>query len=307
MSDLLCVNESAKAADLAEAETIGVDDASVVSESVTQSLESTECRPFECESLETIAEQIVEHANKADDHVIEAAMLIRKARKRIEAGEAGQTTWSEWAAEHLNLGESRRRELQRIADADDPKAELERIRAGNRERAAKHRAKQKEQSTGSGSQDRRYVTSVENERRDSVSERKTPSEAKPQPELYPEKEDAEPKRTTVHDQAKLVEIGESIITKAPKIASFKKVAGTPSESGVVVLLAYVGVDGSTDVKEFLTDQKVVNQALSAIGRANQTELLDADESSVSERRRGPISQAVKDGLSKYLSPNSDAA
>lgn len=42
----------------------------------------------ETEPLETLAETIVRCANEADEKVLEAAKLIREARKRVESGEA---------------------------------------------------------------------------------------------------------------------------------------------------------------------------------------------------------------------------
>ncbi len=78
--------------------------------------------------LETLAEKITQSATQADDQTIEAARLISEARKRVEAGEAGDTTWYEWAPKNIKLSLSRLRELQRIAEAQDPRKELERLR-----------------------------------------------------------------------------------------------------------------------------------------------------------------------------------
>ncbi len=58
--------------------------------------------------------------------MIEAAKLVGEARKRVKAGEAGKVTWETWARENINLGDSRLRELQRIAKAEDPRKEIER-------------------------------------------------------------------------------------------------------------------------------------------------------------------------------------
>jgi hypothetical protein len=259
-------------------------------------------------TLEEMAVKIVEHANKADDHTIEAAFLIRKARKLVDEGKAGQlVTWSEWATKHIDLGESRLRELQRIADADDPKAELERIRAGNRERAAKCRAKQKEQISNSDSQNRRDVTSVENDGHNSVSEKEIFSEAEPQPTPDRTESDEQPKRTTAQDRAKFVEIGKSVITKSPGIASFEKVPETPAEAGFVVLIADIGVHGTTDVKGFVTDKQVVDLALSVVGKMNEAEASDIDASSVSERRTTAVTNAVEGARTEGRSCDQEAA
>lgn len=91
------------------------------------------------EPLDAVARRIEGHSRKSDDETITAAMLVREARRRVEAGEAGPATWFEWAPANIRLSRSRLYELQRIADADDPRAELERIRRMMRERAKRHR------------------------------------------------------------------------------------------------------------------------------------------------------------------------
>lgn len=93
------------------------------------------------EPLAVVAGKIACHAKKSDEHVIAAAMLIREARRRIEAGEAGDVTWYEWAPKNIDLAQSRLRDLQQIADAEDPEKELERLRRLTRKRVGKHRKK----------------------------------------------------------------------------------------------------------------------------------------------------------------------
>ncbi len=95
------------------------------------------------ESLGALAEKIAHCATQADEHTITAALLIREARKRVEAGEAGEITWYNWASSNIRLSPSRLRELNRIAEAEDPQKELEHIRYKNRERATRHREKKK--------------------------------------------------------------------------------------------------------------------------------------------------------------------
>ncbi len=85
-------------------------------------------KTVEKEHLETLAEKIAHCATQADEHTITAAHLISEARKRVEAGEAGDTTWYSWAPKNIKLSMSRLRELQRIAEAQDPRKGLERIR-----------------------------------------------------------------------------------------------------------------------------------------------------------------------------------
>lgn len=93
------------------------------------------------EPLEVVARKIKEHAEKSDDLVIAAAKLVAEARQRVEAGEAGDIKWYAWAPKKINLSLSRLYELQCIAEADDPRKELERIRKLTRERVKEHREK----------------------------------------------------------------------------------------------------------------------------------------------------------------------
>ena len=97
----------------------------------------------ERETLEILAEKITRYANEADEKMIEAAKLVGEARKRIDPGEAGDVTWETWAREKLKLGDSRLRELQRIAKAKDPQKELERQREMTQNRVERHRKKKK--------------------------------------------------------------------------------------------------------------------------------------------------------------------
>ena len=92
------------------------------------------------QSLADLAREIVEQVKESDDHEIGAAMLAVDARRRVEAGEAGKISWSGWAREHIKLSSSRLSELLRIGQADDPRAELEKVRAQTRERVQKLRA-----------------------------------------------------------------------------------------------------------------------------------------------------------------------
>jgi hypothetical protein len=69
--------------------------------------------------------------------------LVGEARKRVEAGEVGKADWETWARENINLGDSRLRQLQRIANAKDPQKELERQQKMTRERVERHRKKKK--------------------------------------------------------------------------------------------------------------------------------------------------------------------
>ena len=74
---------------------------------------------------------------------LEAAKMIREAHKRVAAGEAGKVTRETWARENINLGDSRLRQLQRIANAKDPQKELERQQKMTQRRVERHREKKK--------------------------------------------------------------------------------------------------------------------------------------------------------------------
>jgi len=97
----------------------------------------------ERETLEALAVKIALYANEADEKTLEAAKMIREARERVEAGEAGKADWETWARENIKLCDSRLRELQRIAEAEDPRKELKRQRKLTQVRVANHRKKKK--------------------------------------------------------------------------------------------------------------------------------------------------------------------
>jgi len=96
-------------------------------------------KSVEIESLESVAQKIVLHANQADENLITAALLIHDAKARVENGEAGEISWAGWAQANIKLSDSRRRELEQIARAKDPNAEIRRLRDANNKRQKKHR------------------------------------------------------------------------------------------------------------------------------------------------------------------------
>lgn len=101
------------------------------------------------EPLDTLACRIEEHVQKSDDHLLMAAKLMAEARRRVEAGEAGQgVKWTVWARTHISLKESRLRQLKRIAEAKDPAKELDRQRKQGEERARKHRERKAAETRG---------------------------------------------------------------------------------------------------------------------------------------------------------------
>ena len=115
----------------------------------------------EKEPLDIVARKIAEHAEQSEQsyrHIIEAALLVKKARRRVEAGEAGDVKWHEWALKNIKLPIWRLNELQQIARADDPKKEVERLRRLNQKRVEKHRKKKaKEQVEKKGHSDIGYL------------------------------------------------------------------------------------------------------------------------------------------------------
>ena len=120
---------------------------------------------FETETLETLAEKIAQYATEADEHTIKAAKLIREARKRVEAGEAGDTNWYTWARENIKLSTSRLRELQRIAAAEDPRKELKRGRKKTQERVERYREKKSSAPLRNGGATLKVTAEMEDDRR----------------------------------------------------------------------------------------------------------------------------------------------
>ena len=118
-------------------------------------------------SLDEVARKIEEHAEKSDEHVIAAVMLVAEARQRVVSGEAGDITWYEWGRKNIRLSDSRLCELQRIAEADDPVKELERLRKLTRDRVQKHRAKKAAEKTAA------EKSSLESERKQLIDWAKT--------------------------------------------------------------------------------------------------------------------------------------
>lgn len=73
----------------------------------------------------TKAERIISQAN---DHRLAAALLVAEARGRIEAGEAGNVTWSKWAAQNIDRSRSEVNKLLKIGQSDDPRAAVNDVR-----------------------------------------------------------------------------------------------------------------------------------------------------------------------------------
>ena len=87
--------------------------------------------------LDDIAAEInvrLQRAAQADDHRIAAGKLLIDAQKRVEAGEAGDITWSDWVKQHIDRSAGDVRKVMALARAGDPLAarvqEKERSRRG---------------------------------------------------------------------------------------------------------------------------------------------------------------------------------
>ncbi len=120
---------------------------------------------FETETLAALAVKIARYATEADEKTIEAAKLIREARKRVEAGEAGDITWYSWAPKNIKLSLSRLRELQRIAAAEDPQKELERQRKVTQKRVERYREKKSSAPLRNGGATVKVTAELEVDRR----------------------------------------------------------------------------------------------------------------------------------------------
>jgi hypothetical protein len=116
-------------------------------------------------ALEVLAEKITRYATEADEKTLEAAKLVVEARKRVEAGDAGDITWYSWAAKNIKLSMSRLRELQRIGEAEDPRKELERQRKLTQVRVENHREKKKSAPLRNGGADISETVELEDDRK----------------------------------------------------------------------------------------------------------------------------------------------
>jgi hypothetical protein len=98
--------------------------------------------------LDVVAEKILAFWKKADDQRVFAAMLLKQAKERVEAGEDARfASFPEWCRERLP-GRSNRdiRRLLQIANAPDPKSMLDNMRAKTREDTRRWREKSRTDS-----------------------------------------------------------------------------------------------------------------------------------------------------------------
>ena len=101
-------------------------------------------------TLDDLAASIIEYSNAADDQLIKAAKLMQQAKTLIEAGEGNGLSWQDWVDQNIQLKRSRVYELLRLAKAEDPGAELERLREENCERQARYQARKKANPLNNG-------------------------------------------------------------------------------------------------------------------------------------------------------------
>lgn len=94
-------------------------------------------------TLNELANAIEAEAKSGDERLFATATLVRELKERVEAGEGGDgKTWSQWARANVNLSPSRLYQLNAIARASDPKAELERQRKIVRDRVERFRKRE---------------------------------------------------------------------------------------------------------------------------------------------------------------------
>lgn len=92
--------------------------------------------------LEALVQEIEQRTLRSDDHKLTAALCLREARERIQAGELGPgVKWEEWARQNIKLGMSQLYLLDAIGRAKDPAAELARQRKIERERKRRSRVR----------------------------------------------------------------------------------------------------------------------------------------------------------------------
>lgn len=98
-------------------------------------------------TLDVLGSTIVAKINKADDFVVSAAIDLKEAHERIQAGE-GETTWKEWVVTHVmtktkkTLSDRRVQELLQIGYSPDPQVKADEMRANTAARTEAYRERQ---------------------------------------------------------------------------------------------------------------------------------------------------------------------
>ena len=122
--------------------------------------------------LDVVAGKILAFWKKAEDQRLSAALLLKEAKERVEAGEDGRfTSFLAWCRHRLPGRSDREiRRLLQIANAPDPKLALNEMRAKAREHTRLWRERQdSRESTGKNETGCGFGA----EPRDVVSDRKT--------------------------------------------------------------------------------------------------------------------------------------
>ncbi len=91
--------------------------------------------------LGTLTATIVACINKSDDYIITAGRHLLEAQERVNAGEAGNITWTVWYRQEIqtktkqSVSLRRAQEVMKIAGADDPEraAQAHRVRKAEAE------------------------------------------------------------------------------------------------------------------------------------------------------------------------------
>src|SRR5579859_75195 len=70
-------------------------------------------------------EKIERHEAEARDHRIAVGKDLIGARRRVDAGEAGDITWEAWCSSKIKRSLRDIRKVMRIAGSSDPEADLD--------------------------------------------------------------------------------------------------------------------------------------------------------------------------------------
>jgi hypothetical protein len=96
--------------------------------------------PTVAEKINALFDRAAKADGKAETYRISAGQELAKARDRVEAGEAGEITWTSWCADNIRRSEGDIRKVLAIANAADPAKALAAERQRNRDAIARHRA-----------------------------------------------------------------------------------------------------------------------------------------------------------------------
>jgi hypothetical protein len=106
----------------------------------SRAIEEEERRDEELKKIADLIDGCVEHWT---DKTIELATLLKRAQDQFPNSAKGRAAWKGWVAVHTKLGESRLRELLKIAAAEDKVTAVLGVRLQTAQRVAKHRDNKK--------------------------------------------------------------------------------------------------------------------------------------------------------------------